>query len=233
MRQHTHPSASGGLDIAIGAVFLALGVVYLLHIRRTGAARPPLDATIPGDGRELRSMTTFLAGLVVYSPGLGLIAAVKALSDARLSSLGAAAAPRRHLRRRARPGDHSGHLHPAGRVPRARRDGHRAAGLIVVRSSASRARRWGGRGTGGIQAVDHALGAELAGQPVARQVRARMFRQRHEPQLRARPAEVLVEFREPVEHGDAAPETRGEHEADPRRVGCVASTMRTNTAVRR
>ena len=78
--QSEHPGANGAIYIALGVGLLAGAAFFALRPRRPaeieGEPITPADPSWP---------KAFLAGLIVYSPGLGLIAAIKALYDAQLS----------------------------------------------------------------------------------------------------------------------------------------------------
>lgn len=78
--RHDDPTANGLLNVVIGAGIILAVVVYLWRrprpTRTFEETRPQED---PGPAR------CFFTGVLIYSPGLGLIAAVKALSDANLS----------------------------------------------------------------------------------------------------------------------------------------------------
>jgi hypothetical protein len=80
-----HPAANGALYIALGIGLLAVAAFLALRPRRPveieGEPIKPADPS---------AVKAFLAGLIVYSPGLGLIAAIKALYDAQLPGIDAA-----------------------------------------------------------------------------------------------------------------------------------------------
>jgi hypothetical protein len=75
-----NPAANGAVYIALGAgLLLICGVVAVRGHRRPIEIAP--TAVHPADPGARRA---FVTGLIVYSPGLGLLAAVKALFDAAL-----------------------------------------------------------------------------------------------------------------------------------------------------
>jgi MYXO-CTERM domain-containing protein len=85
LKQSEHPAANGAVYVVLGVGLLAGAAFFGLRRRRPveieGAPIEPADPS---------AAKAFLAGLIIYSPGLGLIAAVKALYDAELSGLTAA-----------------------------------------------------------------------------------------------------------------------------------------------
>jgi hypothetical protein len=85
LKQSEHPGANGALYIALGVGLLLGAVFFAMRPRRPAEIEgAPIKPADPGAAKA------FLAGLIVYSPGLGLIAAVKALYDAELSGVDAA-----------------------------------------------------------------------------------------------------------------------------------------------
>jgi hypothetical protein len=82
----THPNASGTIKIALGAVLLALAVRLVLLHRHPAPETAPVagrDAAAKGavaEGHSLRR--SFITGLLVYIPGVFLIASAKTVADA-------------------------------------------------------------------------------------------------------------------------------------------------------
>jgi hypothetical protein len=75
-----HPGPNGGAYIVLGIGLLAVALLFARRGRhRVEADGEPIKAADPSPVRA------FLTGLLIYSPGLGLLAAVKALFDANLS----------------------------------------------------------------------------------------------------------------------------------------------------
>jgi hypothetical protein len=80
-----NPAANGILGVLIGVAIILAVVLYLW--RRPRPARTFEDTRPQEDPAPAKC---FFTGMLIYSPGLGLIAAVKALSDAELSGAGLA-----------------------------------------------------------------------------------------------------------------------------------------------
>jgi hypothetical protein len=70
---------NGAVYIVLGAGLLLIAAVYARRSRQPVT----LEKKNPGEPSAARA---FLTGLIVYSPGLGLIAAIKALFDAQLTA---------------------------------------------------------------------------------------------------------------------------------------------------
>lgn len=77
------PGANGAVYIVLGAALLIACIV----LARRGRRMPVTTREMTADPSRVRA---FLMGLLVYSPGIGLIAAVKALHDAQLPAAGVA-----------------------------------------------------------------------------------------------------------------------------------------------
>ena len=76
------------MNIVLGILLIGVAVFFLL--RKPTKVEEEVVSTVEAAGesepkREPTSGRAFLTGLIVYSPGLGLIAAVKALHDANYS----------------------------------------------------------------------------------------------------------------------------------------------------
>ncbi len=79
-----HPTPNGAVYIAFGAVLIAFCIVLATRRRRPPETVSALATPTPA-GADPTPRRALAMGLVVYAPGIGLLAAVKALFDAGLS----------------------------------------------------------------------------------------------------------------------------------------------------
>jgi hypothetical protein len=89
----TQSTARGGLRVAVGALFIVLGVLLLV---RRGSKADPVSAAEPAPDKkpglvarlqnQSRMRAAFLAGLIVYVPGPGYIAALQVIGTTQASA---------------------------------------------------------------------------------------------------------------------------------------------------
>jgi Sap, sulfolipid-1-addressing protein len=85
LKQSEHPAANGAVYVVLGGGLLVGAAFFALRPRRPAEIEG--EPIRPADPHTAKA---FLTGLIIYSPGLGLIAAIKALYDADLSGFDAA-----------------------------------------------------------------------------------------------------------------------------------------------